>query len=151
MSDFSELCPLFNTGVFGEVVFPGPMSLSSVGTLKDLLHGTVFLSGDNGAFSFGRTVIVTEAFLARQATNTDAEIAIHLHHKTSATLANAGTIFASCTLPVSGSAHQLGFWKAFTTFTGKTFASSDVLAMIAVSGAQDTGLLAGLIVRYKEK
>jgi len=150
MSDFSELCPLFETGVFSEVVFPGPMGLSSVGTLKDLLHGTVYVSCTNGAFAFGRTVIVTEAFLARLATNT-IETTVHLRHKTSATLANSGTIFASCTLPVTGSAHQIGFWKAFTSFTGKTFASSDILAMIAVSTGVDTGQLGGLIVRYKEK
>jgi hypothetical protein len=149
MSDFSELCPLFETGVFNEICFPGPMGISSVGTLKDLLHGTVYVSCANGAFSFGRTVIVTEAFLARLVTNT-IETTIQLRHKTSATLALSGTIFASCTLPISGSAHQPGLYKAFTSFTGKTFASSDILAMMAVSTGVDTGQLGGLIVKYKE-
>jgi len=150
MSDFSELCPLFETGVFSEVCFVGPMNLSSVGTLKDLLHGTVYVSNANGAFTFGRTVIVTEAFLMRNIVNT-IETTIHLRHKTSGTLALSGTIFASCTLPISISAHEAGFWKEFTSFTGKTFASSDVLAMIALSTGVDTGQLGGLIVRYKEK
>lgn len=150
MSDFSELCPLFETGVFSEVCFPGPINLSSVGTLKDLLLGTAWVSNANGAFTFGRTVVVTDAYLARLATNT-VETNIHLRHKTSATFALSGTIFATCTLPLSGSAHQPGFYKAFTSFTGKTFASSDVLAMVQLSSAIDSGQLGALIIRYKEK
>jgi len=124
MSDFGELCPLFNTGVFGEVTFPGPMALSGVLSTENLLAGTANQTRELfGYYSFGRTVIVTEAFIKRLLTNST-EVTLHLRHKLSGTQALVGTIFASCTLPLSGSAHQPGMWKAFTAFNGKTFTSS---------------------------
>jgi len=150
MSDFSELCPLFNTGVFGEVTFPGPMYLSGVLSTENLLAGTAHASDALGFFSFGRTVVVTGAFIRRELVNTT-EVTLHLRHKLSGTEALVGTIFASCTLPLSISAHQYGMWKAFTTFTGKTFASSDILAMSPGNAATVSSGAVALMVRYKEK
>ena len=83
MSDFGELCPLFNTGVFHEVVFPGPMNLCNLGTGIDLLYGSAAQTcgGEASAFSFGRTVIVTEAFCQRDVTNATTETHLLLFHK----------------------------------------------------------------------
>jgi len=151
MSDFGELCPLFNTGMFHEIVFPGPIALTDVGTLQDLLAGTANQSGGALAsgFMFGRTVIVTEAFIQNYET-TDVETSIYLKHKTSGTQACAGTIIGTCTLPVSGSAHGLGMWKPMVSFVGKTFTSNEVLALVKVSTNDDSGSI-GLMVRYKDK
>jgi hypothetical protein len=151
MSDFSELCPLFNTGVFHEIIFPGPIELSSIGTLKDLLAGTAAGSaGYSSGFSFGRTVIVTEAFIQRGSLTNDTETSLYLKHKTSGTQALGGTIIGTLTLPVSASAHQPPGWKAFPAFTGKTFSSNEVLALAVLSNANDSGYV-GLMVRYKDK
>jgi uncharacterized membrane protein YjfL (UPF0719 family) len=109
------------------------------------------VSNANGAFTFGRTVIVTEAFIKRILTNKTTEATLQLRHKTSATLALSGTIFGSITLAVSGSAHQPPGWKPFVAFTAKTFISSDVLAMCQVSAANMKSGSVALMVRYKEK
>jgi hypothetical protein len=150
MSDFGELCPLFDTGVFSEVVFPSPIGISLVGTLKNLLLGTQQVSNDLGAFTFGRTVVVTEAFIRRQLTNVNTETTMYLKHQLCATIAATTTIFASCTLAVSGSQHQPPGYKPFAAFTGKTFESNDVLCLAVLSGADDSGNI-GLMVRYREK
>jgi len=151
MSDFSEICPLFNTGVFNEVTFPGPMYLSGVLSLVDLLAGTG-AQEKPGYFTFGRTVIVTEAFIKREVATNTTETTLFLRHKTSGTQALTGTIFGSITLPLTGSAHELGYtWKPFVAFTGKTFTSTDVLALGIASALTVSSGAVALMVRYKEK
>ena len=150
MSDFSEICPLFETGVFNEVTFPGPMYLSAVLTGVNLLAGTG-AQAKAGYFTFGRTVVVTEAFIKRDSINTT-ETTLQLFHKTSGTAALAGTVFGSITLPLSASAHELIYtWKPFVAFSPKTFTSTDVLSLqIAAALTVSSGSVT-LMVRYKEK
>ncbi len=68
MSDFSELCPLFSTGVYSELylgTFSASLYSDSVATATATLN---FLSsaGDPAtapsSFRFGRTIVVTEVF-----------------------------------------------------------------------------------------
>jgi len=148
MSDFGELCPLFNTGVFGEVTFP-VMTLSAKDITVDLLAGSTDQARP-GYFTFGRTVIVTEAFLKRELINTT-ETTLWLKHKTSGTQALTGTVFGSITVPLSMSAHQHGFWKGFKAFTGKTFTSDEVLCFAVASDLTVSSGKVALMVRYKEK
>jgi hypothetical protein len=152
MSDFGELCPLFNTGVFSEVTFPGPIGLSSIGTLENLLVGTSDQARTAlGYFTFGRTVVVTEAFIQRLVTNTDGVATLHLRHKSSGTQQVSGTIIAQLTLAATGSSHQPPGWRPFIPFTGKTFTSDEVLALCMLScNTVDEGNI-GFMVRYKEK
>ena len=56
MSDFSSLCPLFNTGVYSEVTFPN-IVVKSISTTTAIGPG----------IPFGRSVIVTSAYVRRQA------------------------------------------------------------------------------------
>jgi len=153
MSDFSEICPLFNTGVFNEVTFPGPMYLSGVLSLVDLLAGTANMDREAlSYFTFGRTVVVTEAFIKREVATNTTETTLFLRHKTSGTQALTGTIFGSITLPLTGSAHELGYtWKPFVAFTAKTFTSTDVLALGIASALTVSSGAVALMVRYKEK
>jgi hypothetical protein len=159
MADFGELCPLFTTGIFHEVVFPPPMHLTSLGTGINLLFGSANASngGNNSsAFTFGRTVVITEAFIIRELTNKTTETDVWLFHKMSATLANnvaSATCISTCTLPVSGSSFQPPGLKPFVAFHGKTFMSNDVLALVMASvntANMETGSI-GLMVRYKDK
>jgi len=150
MADFGELCPLFNTGMFHEITFPGPIDLTDIGTGVNLLAGSVSQSGGgNSGFSFGRTVIVTEAFIQLLDT-CDAETVIHLRHKLSGTMGIAGTIIGTITLETTGSAHAVPMWKPMVSFVGKTFTSNEVLALVKVSANDDAGQI-GLMVRYKDK
>jgi hypothetical protein len=148
MSDFGELCPLFNTGVFGEVTFP-IMTLSAKDVTADLLAGSTDQARP-GYFTFGRTVIVTEAFLKRELINTT-ETTLWLRHKLSGTQGIIGTVFGSITIPLSMSAHQHGFWKKFVPFVGRTFTSDEVLALGVASDLTVSSGKVALMVRYKEK
>jgi hypothetical protein len=147
MSDFSELCPLFATGVFHCITFPR-VALSTVSVSANLLAGTNAALTYAGNFTFGRTVVVTEAWVRQQSAALSIEGALNLVHKSSAMI--TGTIFGSVTLPISVSQAELWYsWKPFVAFTGKTFTSNEVLALQCAtrvsSGAVD------LMVRYKEK
>ncbi|GAG53237.1 unnamed protein product, partial [marine sediment metagenome] len=63
MSDFSELCPLFETGVFHEVTFPN-IDMTGITAVGNGLIGslTVGVATASGNWTFGRTVVVTGAF-----------------------------------------------------------------------------------------
>jgi hypothetical protein len=64
MSDFSELCPLFNTGVFTEVTFPNiamsQITASGNGLLGSLTCGAATRTA---VWTFGRTVLINNAFV----------------------------------------------------------------------------------------
>jgi hypothetical protein len=61
MSDFSELCPLFNTGVYNEVSFHN-ISMTAIAPTHNALVGVRGLATSPASFKFGRTVIVTKVF-----------------------------------------------------------------------------------------
>ena len=98
MSDFSELCPLFNTGVFGEVTFPAvKMTLSQ--TLLNALEGLCTAGAHSGNFVFGRTVVVTDAFLRIWTVNEETKT-IYLDQRTTsgATPTNFATRIVTATV-----------------------------------------------------
>jgi len=157
MSDFSELCPLFDTGVFNEITFTNINGGTNVYASKltyNMLEGAgaggLALTAGTGPsmFMFGRTVVVTDAWIQRYLTNLTAQNIILLH-KTSA--AAAGTAFASATLSTTLSIHTISGWKTFGTCTDKTFTSSEVLGMTIGTITADTIGSFNLIIQYKEK
>lgn len=151
MSDFSELCALFNTGVFNEVVFPN-IPMTAVSSTSNALDGTLPLtvSADrDGVFTFGRTVVVTGAFVRRRVANS-VEAALLIGHRTS--LRAAITVFGSLTIPATASSQELWYtWAPFTISASKTFTSAEILNFgIATAIAGSAGTY-DLMVRYKEK
>ncbi len=151
MSDFGELCPLFTTGVFNEVTFPGPMYLSAVLTQVNLLAGTG-AQAKAGYFTFGRTVVVTEAYIRRLSATNTTEVELQLFHKTSGTAALTGTVFGTVTLPLSASQYELGYsWQPFVIAADKTFTSDEVLSLQIGAALTVSSGCVELMVRYKEK
>jgi len=159
MSDFSELCPLFNTGVFNEVTFPridiSMTALSATAVAYNLLTGSLSAahSGLPTAFTFGRTVVVTDAYLRRGGT-VGVEHLLWLEHRTSK--GAAPTVFGTYTLTTTICYETAGAWRQFATVTAKTFTSSEVLGLGIGTFTVDATLLGtlggfDLIVRYKEK
>ena len=157
MADFSELCPLFNTGVFKEITFPNVQAGNDVYATYltyNMLEGaggaSLMLTAGTGIsmFMFGRTVVVTDAWLQRIAANKTAQNFI-LQHKTSA--AAAGTAFASVAISASLSVHTITGWKTFDTCTDTTFTSSEVLGLTIGTVTGDTVGSYNLIIQYKEK
>lgn len=144
MSDFGELCPLFSTGVFSEVTFPY-IPMSAVTACGNALDGTLTIT-HAGQFSFGRTVVVTDAFIRRQSTGE--EIIIRLMHHTSATA--AGTSIGTITFAATGSFREIYTWSPITV-TDKTFTSDEILGLAPATGTTTSAGIYDLIVRYKEK
>jgi hypothetical protein len=148
MADFGELCPLFSTGVFNEVTFPYlPMTGVSVGV--NALFGTITASHAGGGWKFGRTVVVTGAFIRRMVTSDSGGIQnVTLMHFSSQLA--AGTAIGTLTVTVTSDGFNSMTWVPMSV-AAVTFVSSDVLGFSMATG---TALSAGtydLIVRYKEK
>lgn len=153
MADFGELCPLFTTGVFKEVTFPDIAMTGFSATLGpggNAMIGTgISAKGASLYFAFGRTVVVTGAYIRPQ-TIMAASIYVWLVHHTSELA--TGTAFATFTVAASLTFCEVGAtWCPMSLVAGKTFTSSDVLGFAQASNtAADAGVY-DLIIRYKEK
>jgi len=158
MSDFSELCPLFNTGVFNELTIPGINGGTGVYATYltyNMLEGAgaseaLKLTAGEGIsmFTFGRTVVITDIWVNRYMTNASAQNLI-FKHKTSA--AAAGTAFATATVTATFSAVTTTAWLKCGTCTEKTFTSSEVLGLVIGTITAETIGRFNLIIQYKEK
>jgi hypothetical protein len=146
MSDFGELCPLFSTGVFNEVTFPA-INLTAVTACGNALLGTLTFTKE-GAFSFGRTVIVTGAFIRRTAANgSQAILNLNKHASQLAVGSTIGSLVVSTTL----CGMEVYTWVPMTVATGITVTSNEVLGLTITTGFVSGAGTYDLIVRYKEK
>ena len=145
MSDFSEICPLFNTGVFRELLFP-TLSMDAVSLSANALDNIT--PGDSqGVFVFSRTVVVTAGWI-RKMVQPSATIQLSLKHLTScnADATEIGSIVMLMT--VSGQAVKQT-WCPMTV-TETTFTSA---AGVGLSVGTYSATVAGvydLMLRYKE-
>lgn len=138
MSDFSELCPLFNTGVYSELTLPY-INMSGKSTTEK----------PDGGYPFGRSVIVTAAYLKKHTDFTATATACKVYLCRQTTFGATKTVFASLALSATDVTFKTGKWLAFTT-TAKTFSATQVLAVRAAS--KKTGMKhCSVLVRYKEK
>ena len=149
MSDFSELCPLFNTGVFREIMFP-KVYLTDIGTTSadNALVGSAGQAASAGVFTFGRTVVITDAWFRKKVAVGAAETLTINHH--SSRLA-AGTAFATMKISttVTGQAAIHGYMAM--NCVSKTFSSSDILGVNYGTITENNGGVFDILVRYKEK
>ena len=147
MSDFGELCPLFNTGVFSEMVFPS-VRLSDVSSCANALFATAdAMASGSGNFTFGRTVVVTGAWL-RKTVAGDGAIIVYLNHHSSRNA--TGTVFGSLTVSVSVTGMSVLHGYVPMTVTDMTFTAAAVLGLCPAT-VTVSGTTFDLIIRYKEK
>jgi hypothetical protein len=138
MSDFSSLCPLFNSGVYSEITLPY-FSLTSRSTTNKF----------EGGLPFSRSVIVTHAYVKKHTTFTATATAVKLAICRAASWAATRTVFATINLSATITTQAIGKYLPFTV-TAKTFSSTQVLNLKALkkeAGAKNVSV----IVRYKEK
>ena len=146
MSDFSELCPLFNTGVFSEIMLPG-IAMTNITVCGNALDHTLTASSLSD-FTFGRTVVVTGCYVRKNVSNAEGQ-SLALQHKTSRLA--AGTTFGTIVVSNTITGMALGYTWVGMTVTDTTFTSSEVLGLtVGTSTAASAGTF-DLIVRYKEK
>lgn len=137
MSDFSALCPLFNTGVYSEVTFPGIVA-GAISTTTSLGPG----------IPFGRSVIVTAAYV-RLRTDISSTVTFTAKLAKAASWAATRTVFASCKISATSTAYTVRRYKAMTV-TAKTFSATDVLHIVGSKNETNMKSI-DVVVRYKEK
>jgi len=151
MSDFGELCPLFNTGVFNEVTFPN-IAMTGITATGNALLGTITCGSATrtAIWTFGRTVVVTGGFVRNRVKPTIAStVVLRLMHHT--TMLAVGTEFATLAVSISVDDSEIYTWVPFNDVTAKTFTSAEVLGFTVLTGTASGGGTYDLIVRYKEK
>jgi hypothetical protein len=147
MSDFSELCPLFETGVFSEFTFP-TISLSDFSTdVNAIQFSTGAVASSCADFTFGRTVIITDAWFRCDAPGDGSDI-IHLNRH--ASIFAAASIVGTFNQVATVTGHCKHAWIPFT-MTDATFKSSDVLGLNVATATVSMGAVYTLMIRYKEK
>ena len=146
MSDFGELCPLFNTGVFNEITFP-ELAMTTVSASANALVGTNQVLTRTAVFMFGRTVVVTGAFVRQTSRGGTACVYVMKHHTTQHAV---GTEFASICFSESVSGMEIATWVPMTV-TEQTFTSAEVLGFTMGTATAANAGICDLIVRYKEK
>jgi len=140
-TDFSALCPLFNTGMYSELTFPGPFALASVASTTTKFAGLIF----------GRSVIVTAAYAAKMTAlaSSTANCTVKLYR--AASWAGAATVFASLKLSKTTTVQILKKPLAFTVAAAKTFSATQMLIIRESKATASGKSIQGVIVRYKEK
>ena len=148
MSDFSELCPLFNTGVFSEITFPN-IDMDDITLSGNAFYGSLWPSVTMGGFfTFGRTVVVTGVFARRYSNANSVFISLWLrHHSAEGTV---GTVFGTVSITTDLGVLDYYAWMPGVV-TAKTFTSSEILGIAPSLGAAASMGQYDIIVRYKEK
>ena len=139
MADFSALCPLFNTGVYHEIMFPSAISLTSRSTTNKL----------ESLPPFSRSVIVTHAYVKKLTTFTATATAVKLALCRAATWAATRTVFGTIVLSSSITTQKVGKFLPFTV-TAKTFSATQILHLKALkkeAGAKTVNVM----IRFKDK
>jgi hypothetical protein len=147
MSDFSELCPLFNTGVYNEVSF-GTLKFTNCSTTNNAFNGALTAAAHPGVFKFQRTVIVTKVYAQKQGAAGTAVVLTAGRRAGTGTAAK--TVFASCAWTSTDTKYMAGRMLSFTQASAKTFLAADVLDFGTKTSVTDPGKYC-VIVRYKEK
>jgi len=150
MSDFSELCPLFETGVYNEV-YLGRMTLSIYASAThNFLSNPAAATAAPSSFKFGRTIVVTECWVKRKtaADGMSQTNCIYIGRHTGSGTA-AASIFGTLTMEsnVSTFPKIVNAWQAMgpTSFTLHT---ADVLNISTIPGDV---MECDIIVQYREK
>ena len=147
MSDFSSLCPLFNTGVYNEMTIPY-VHFTGVSITANAIAGVKTRAANPGSLKFQRTVVVTKIFCAKNGTPGTA--AVYTAVRLASTGTAAMTAFASITVSTTSTVYCVNKYKAMTQASNQTFLAADVLGFTLKTAKTDPGI-ASFIVRYKEK
>ena len=131
MADFSEMCPLFETGVFKEIMIPA-VPMTYVTACGNAMLGLLTFSKP-GYFTFGRTVVIVSGFIRNIGKTVEGTMQVQLRRHSDEVA--TGTIFATFTISVTGDSQTPQTWLG-GTFTEKTFTSTDLLGIAPEVGTR---------------
>jgi hypothetical protein len=150
MSDFGELCPLFNTGVYKEL-FLGRFTASVYSSATfNFLSSVGDPATAPSSFRFGRTVVVTEVYMRRMGAATTATACLRVGRRTGSGTA-VQSLFGTMTFgdDVSTFPDKLGAWQAMGLTLSMTLNTADCLDISATGVATDGSY--DVVVQYREK
>jgi hypothetical protein len=140
-TDFSALCPLFNSGMYSELTIPGVFSTASKST-------TTRFAG----IIFGRSVIVTAGYLAKMTALASATAKCKIALCRAASWGATASVFATLQLSKTTTVQILNKYIAFTQAAAKTFSATQMLIIKSRTASKATGKsVRGFVIRYKEK
>ena len=146
MSDFSDLCPLFNAGVLKELTIPY-MNLNSCSNTQNALGGVITRADNPASLRFDRTVIVENVMAAVHVS--PATAARVTFARLAATGIAAMTVFASLSICTTADIHSVNRFRKMTQATNQTFLAADVLGISLLTQKAGGGVYS-FIVKYKE-
>lgn len=139
-NEFSELCPLFNTGLYQELTLPR-VKLLNISTTTNIHAG----------FCFGRSVVVTAAWVVKAGTGALATATVfNLMHATTANITVASqTLVASYALATSSASQPLGEFLSMNMVGNTTFGTTDIVNTSNES-IIEAACPVSVVIRYKE-
>ena len=155
MSDFSELCPIFNTGVYHEL-YLGRFSTSVYYTSTTLtlnwLSNASVPADVPSSFRFGRTIVVTGWWTRKKiANNESTTVNIIIGRRTGSGTA-AASIFGTATFSAGITAFPdiVNAWRAGYMTASMTLHTADCLNITNSLGLDDCPTM-DIIIQYREK
>ena len=149
MSDFGELCPLFNTGVYNELFLGRFTSSVYLSATYNFLSSVGDPATAPSSFRFGRTIVVTEVYVRRMGAITTTTCCLRVGRRTGSGTA-VQSLFGSMTFgdDVSTFPDKHGAWQAMG-MSSMTLNTADVLDISPTGIALDASY--DIIVQYREK
>jgi len=150
MSDFGELCPLFNTGVYNELYLGRFTASVYTSATYNFLSSIGDPATAPSSFRFGRTVVVTEVYMRRIGAITTATASLRVGRRTGSGTA-VQSLFGTMTFGEDASAFPdiRGAWQAMGMTLSMTLNTADVLDISCTGVATDASY--DVIVQYREK
>lgn len=150
MSDFSELCPIFNTGVYNELYLGRWTASVYTSATFNFLSSVGDPATAPASFNLGRTVVVTKAWLRRVGAVTTATCSYRLGRRTGSGTATQ-SIFGLLTISDDVTTHPdfAGNWQLISLTACMTLNTADYLDLSCVGVATDASF--DVIVQYREK
>jgi len=149
MSDFGQLCPLFNTGVYNELYLGRISTTLYVTSSMNFLNGPGDLDTAAMSFNLGRTVVVTNFWVRRKVTTVDDTIQFYVGRQSDTGTAIA-SLFGTLELLSNITAYPdlNGHWQPADTIASFTLNTADYLFFGCTGDGEST---LDLMVQYREK
>jgi len=159
MSDFGELCPIFNTGVYNELylgTFTTSIYYNSITAIT--ASGNNFLGCPGCAATvpsslrFGRTIVVTNWWGRKKVANNNSVSVILILGRRTGSGTAAASVFGSLTFECGTTTFPdiVNAWRQGQMTLSMTLNTADCLN-IANSVGEDDGPTVDIIVQYREK
>ncbi len=155
MSDFGELCPLFNTGVYNELYlgrFTTSVYYTSVTLTQNFLSCPGLPASNPSSLRFGRTIVVTGWWTRKKvANNNSATVNIVIGRRTGSGTA-AASVFGTATYSIGVTAFPdiVNAWRAGYMTACMTLNTADCLSISNSVGEDDCPTL-DIVIQYREK